>query len=597
MQNLLLYSAASAALAAATLAHSSALSYDSSATVVAAAAAAATAASANNDTLSLWELTTPATRATATAATAVGMRATSGGGGGRGFSLKNSRLVDEGGGGAGISRESVAAFVDNLMQALTTTASYISYNDNNNNNISSSSSSSSSSNINDINNNNFSYDNNLTVTDTAAVTEIPFVPYVMRPETYIVPVLFALIFIVGMLGNGTLIVVFLGVRQMRNVPNTYILSLAIADLLLILTTVPLTSTVYTVDSWPWGSFLCTLSEFIKDVSIGVSVFTLTALSGDRYFAIVDPLRKFHAHGGGKRATRMTIAIAISIWLLAIICALPALIGSNVKKLEINSNKSFDVCYPYPDEWGVEYAKSMVLMRFLVYYAIPLCIIGAFYVLIARHLMYAASVPGEMQGAMRQVHARRKVAVTVLAFVVIFGICFLPYHVFMLWFYYWPTAQDDYNSFWHVLRIVGFCLSFANSCANPVALYFVSGAFRKHFNRYLFCQGSGARLKKRHPHNDTLCMHRDASLTSTASKRYYSSTRRSTCHHHNSTIRSRLQETTITMVANGSQNGGPLTDVSDIALASELCDHTQHYHQQQQQPANPHQQHYLQLSLM
>lgn len=72
--------------------------------------------------------------------------------------------------------------------------------------------------------------------------------------------------------------------------------MAVADLLVIVTTVPLTSLVYTVDSWPWGSFLCTLSEFIKDVSIGVSVFTLTALSGDRYFAIVDPLRKFHAHG-------------------------------------------------------------------------------------------------------------------------------------------------------------------------------------------------------------------------------------------------------------------------------------------------------------
>lgn len=179
----------------------------------------------------------------------------------------------------------------------------------------------------------------------------------------------------------------------------------------------------------------------------------------------------------------------------------------------------------------------------------------------------------------QVRARRKVAVTVLAFVVIFGICFMPYHIFMLWFYYWPTAQDDYNSFWHVLRIVGFCLSFANSCANPVALYFVSGAFRKHFNRYLFCQGPGVRLKKRHPHNDTLCMHRDTSLTSTASKRYYSSTRRSTCHHH-STVRSRLQETTITIMANGSQNGGPLTDVSDVALASEFCDHTPHYSHQQ-----------------
>lgn len=43
------------------------------------------------------------------------------------------------------------------------------------------------------------------------------------------------------------------------------------------------------------ALLCTLSEFTKDVSIGVSVFTLTALSGDRFFAIVDPLRKFHIH--------------------------------------------------------------------------------------------------------------------------------------------------------------------------------------------------------------------------------------------------------------------------------------------------------------
>lgn len=55
-----------------------------------------------------------------------------------------------------------------------------------------------------------------------AVTETPYVPYGRRPETYIVPILFALIFVVGVLGNGTLIVVFLSVRQMRNVPNTWV---------------------------------------------------------------------------------------------------------------------------------------------------------------------------------------------------------------------------------------------------------------------------------------------------------------------------------------------------------------------------------------
>lgn len=379
-----------------------------------------------------------------------------------------------------------------------------------------------------------------------ATTETSYIPYDRRPETYIVPILFALIFVVGVLGNGTLIVVFLSVRQMRNVPNTYILSLALADMLVIVTTVPLVSTIYTFDTWPWGSFLCSVSEFMKDVSIGVSVFTLTALSSDRYFAIVDPLRKFHAHGGGRRATRMTLAIAVSIWLLAILCGLPVLIGSHLKPVGINPDKSIVICYPYPEAWGYNYAKLMVMLHFLVYYAIPLVIIAVFYVLIALHLMYSASVPGEMQGAVRQVRARRKVAVTVLTFVVIFGICFLPYHIFFLWFYFWPTAQQDYNTFWHVLRILGFFMSFANSCANPVALYFVSGAFRKHFNRYLFCRGASGRRKKR----DTFCMHRDTSLTSTASKRYQS---RLSCYQ--STVRScRLQDTTITTLPNGGLNG-------------------------------------------
>ena len=49
-------------------------------------------------------------------------------------------------------------------------------------------------------------------------------------------------------------------------------------------------------------------------------------------------------------------------------------------------------------------------------------------------------------------ARRKVAVTVLAFVVIFGLCFLPSHLFMLWFYYRyvrdqrPFARLDLRQF-------------------------------------------------------------------------------------------------------------------------------------------------------
>lgn len=58
-----------------------------------------------------------------------------------------------------------------------------------------------------------------------------YVPYDQRPETYIVPVVFLLILVVGVIGNGILVFTLVCHASMRNVPNTYVLSLALGDLL------------------------------------------------------------------------------------------------------------------------------------------------------------------------------------------------------------------------------------------------------------------------------------------------------------------------------------------------------------------------------
>lgn len=58
-----------------------------------------------------------------------------------------------------------------------------------------------------------------------------YVPYDQRPETYIVPVVFLLILVVGVIGNGILVFTLVCHASMRNIPNTYVLSLALGDLL------------------------------------------------------------------------------------------------------------------------------------------------------------------------------------------------------------------------------------------------------------------------------------------------------------------------------------------------------------------------------
>ncbi|KAG8230673.1 hypothetical protein J437_LFUL010487 [Ladona fulva] len=170
-------------------------------------------------------------------------------------------------------------------------------------------------------------------------SEGEYVPYGQRPETYIVPILFAAIFVVGVVGNGTLVLIFLRNRNMRNIPNTYIFSLALGDLLVILTCVPFTSTVYTVESWPYGELICKLSECVKDVSIGVSVFTLTALSAERYCAIVNPMRR---HVGRLSTGPLTLITAIGIWILALLFAVPSAAFSYLKSHELGGNYSIQV---------------------------------------------------------------------------------------------------------------------------------------------------------------------------------------------------------------------------------------------------------------
>ncbi|XP_066967833.1 neuropeptide CCHamide-1 receptor-like [Macrobrachium rosenbergii] len=307
-----------------------------------------------------------------------------------------------------------------------------------------------------------------------------YVPYEERPETYIVPVLFALIFIVGVIGNGTLIVIFIRNKTLRNVPNTYIISLALGDLLVLFFTVPFILFIYTDNHWPYGTFECKFSEMVKDISVGVTVFTLTALSADRYFAIVSPVRKAVGAAGGA-----TLKVTVAIWVLALILATPAAAFSYVKFVYFSDNSSFSVCYPYPDDLPKWYAQANVLTKAIIYYFLPLIIISTFYLLMARHLL-SSDVPGESHVFHRQIQTRRKVARVVLCFVVIFAICFLPNHIFLLWFYFDKDSKRKFNDFWHSLRIIGFCLSFINSCINPIALYCISGTFRKQYNRYLFC---------------------------------------------------------------------------------------------------------------
>uniref|UniRef100_A0A3B3US84 Gastrin-releasing peptide receptor n=2 Tax=Poecilia TaxID=8080 RepID=A0A3B3US84_9TELE len=309
-----------------------------------------------------------------------------------------------------------------------------------------------------------------------------FSPRMMWYAGVAIASVYGAISVLGLIGNITLIRTFCSAKSIRNVPNLFMSSLALGDVLLLVTCAPVDASRYLSDEWLFGRVGCKVIPFIQLTSVGVSVFTLTALSADRYRAIVKPLDL------QKSTTTASIVLrAAFIWVFSLILAIPEAVYSDLHAFNVTStNESFVTCAPYPHA-GKLHPQIHSMASFLIFYVIPLLVISVYYTFIARSLFKSASsLP--MEGnvhARRQVESRKRLAKTVLVFVGLFAVCWLPSHVIYLYRSY-HYSQVDTSLGHFVFSIVARILAFTNSCMNPFALYLLSKSFKKQFNQQLCC---------------------------------------------------------------------------------------------------------------
>ena len=75
-------------------------------------------------------------------------------------------------------------------------------------------------------------------------------------ELMMIPLIFGLLLLFGLAGNGTVMYVVAYDGPSRSVTNIYLLSLATADLLFLLFSLPFTAALHLLPSWPFGENLC-----------------------------------------------------------------------------------------------------------------------------------------------------------------------------------------------------------------------------------------------------------------------------------------------------------------------------------------------------
>ncbi|XP_066975019.1 uncharacterized protein [Macrobrachium rosenbergii] len=97
-----------------------------------------------------------------------------------------------------------------------------------------------------------------------------------------------LVAVMAVIGNALTIVVFVNERKLRRLTNYYIVSLALADLLVGMPGIPFA--ILTSVGIPRNSYMCPPMLSLLLMLCTVSIFCLVAVSVDRYWAILYPLR-------------------------------------------------------------------------------------------------------------------------------------------------------------------------------------------------------------------------------------------------------------------------------------------------------------------
>lgn len=290
--------------------------------------------------------------------------------------------------------------------------------------------------------------------------------YVKTPLDYFTLFIYSLAFLLGTIGNG-LVIWFTLFKMKKTVNVIWFLNLAIADFTFTLF-LPLSISYLANDlNWVFGTFMCKLNSTVAFINLFASVFLLTVISIDRCISVIFPV-----WCQNHRTPRLALYVVIAVWILAFIFSLPYFIFRDTDEYNgvVRCYNNFEL----EKDIGFYRYSATIIFRFILGFLIPFPIIVACYSVIAlriqRNHMTTSTKPFKV----------------IIAVIIAFFICWVPYHIFSLLELH-SFSRDDSDYLSNEIRLgipLVSSLAFLNSCVNPFLYVFIGRDFKNKFTRSL-----------------------------------------------------------------------------------------------------------------
>lgn len=289
------------------------------------------------------------------------------------------------------------------------------------------------------------------------------------PWTGVIVAFYAIVCAGGLAGNALVITVALRFARTRSVTDVYVANLAVADLCFVVG-LPFLLTTMVVRRWVFGSVLCRLFYMLTSINWFTSVFTLTAMSADRYLAVCHPVRAMSV-----RTPAVAGAVCACIWALSVAVMSPIVMYATIAPHPRDGSR-VSCTIRWPDSRLVGSELAFMLYAFSLGFAVPVGLICGFYAMVVVRLRRVGPPTRT-----RNKNKHQKVTRLVSTVVAVYICCWLPYWIFQM-----VLVLLGHIGAWllYAFQVIT-VMSYANSSLNPLLYAFLNENFRSNF-RQTFC---------------------------------------------------------------------------------------------------------------
>ena len=277
-------------------------------------------------------------------------------------------------------------------------------------------------------------------------------------------VIYSIVILFGFLENLVIVYVLIKNRHLHVPTNIFILGLAMSDIMLCSFNLPVQLHYQLTNQWAFGDVLCKVIMPTYGVPVFVSSMSILMIAVDRYILIVHPFRQ-------RMSCRTAVCLVISIAILTTLLAIPIIMQMEYRVVDLPALRIYR-------SYCAEMWKSLRLRHI---YTVLTILIQFFVPLIATSFLYIriSNVLSRRPIKKNEKHSKHKTNKILIAIVLFFSICWLPWNLFALMLEFNPNLIPG-----HQIKLLDLLLkifAMSSACINPFMYGWLNGNFRKEIN--------------------------------------------------------------------------------------------------------------------